>query len=55
MISMHDEVAYSVAPEHVEDFKEVLYYSLEKADKYFKVKCPNDIEVKSGENWFQTH
>lgn len=55
MILYHDEIAADVSPEHVEVYKKILKDALEITDTYYKVNCRNDIEIKVGKNWADTH
>lgn len=55
MISYHDEGQWSVAQDDVENFKAVLYTALKFTDAYYKVKCRNDIDIKTGNNWGDCH
>ena len=55
MISYHDEVQYDVHPDDVEKFKQVLQQAVLETDKYYKVKCPNAIDIKTGKNWRDCH
>lgn len=55
MISYHDEGQWSVHHYDVDWFKDVLQDALELTDKYYKVKCPNAIDIKTGHNWYDTH
>jgi DNA polymerase I-like protein with 3'-5' exonuclease and polymerase domains len=55
MISYHDEGQWSVADKDVQKFKEGLQKALEATDKYYKVKCRNDIDIKTGKNWMDCH
>jgi len=55
LISMHDEYQLEVHPDDVEETKKALYYGVEMANKLYDVKCKNDIEIKTGKNWEDTH
>lgn len=55
MILYHDEVQISVADDQVNVLKSVLQKALEATDKFFKVKCPNAIDIKTGKNWEDCH
>ena len=55
MISYHDEGQWSVAPDDVDAFKEVLYEALRLTDKFYEVRCRNDIDIKTGKNWGDCH
>jgi len=55
MILYHDEVQISVAEGHVNVLKSVLQKALEATDKFFKVKCPNAIDIKQGSTWEDCH
>jgi DNA polymerase I-like protein with 3'-5' exonuclease and polymerase domains len=55
MVLMHDEVQISVAEGHVNVLKSVLQKALEATDKFFKVKCPNAIDIKQGSTWEDCH
>jgi DNA polymerase I-like protein with 3'-5' exonuclease and polymerase domains len=55
MILMHDEVQISVSDKHTDLLKKVLQKALEATDKFFKVKCPNSIDTKLGNDWAETH
>ena len=55
MILYHDEVQISVNIDHVDGVKSVLRQALEMTDKHFKVRCPNDIDIKTGKNWEDCH
>jgi DNA polymerase I-like protein with 3'-5' exonuclease and polymerase domains len=55
MILYHDEVAISTTDKNVSKVKFILNKALEATDKFFKVKCPNAIEIKVGSDWAETH
>lgn len=55
MILYHDEVQISVAKHHINVQKSVLQEALEATDKFFAVKCPNAIDIKTGNNWQDCH
>lgn len=55
MISYHDEGQWSVATKDVDAFKEVLYEALRLTDKFYGVRCRNDIDIKTGKNWGDCH
>lgn len=55
MIAYHDELQISVSDRDIDRLKEVLYYSLTATDKHYELKCRNDIDVKIGDNWHDTH
>jgi DNA polymerase I-like protein with 3'-5' exonuclease and polymerase domains len=55
MILYHDEVQISVAERDVNVLKNVLQEALAYTDSYFKVKCPNAIDIKTGKNWKDCH
>lgn len=55
MISYHDEGQWAVKDEDVEKFKRILLSSVELTDNYYKVKCNNDIDIKTGKNWGDCH
>lgn len=55
MISYHDEGQWSVGEQDVDRFSIVLQDALELTDNYYKVKCKNDIDTKTGINWMETH
>lgn len=55
MILYHDEVQIDCKTEDVDTLKQVLKEAVVEADKYFKVNCKNDIDTKTGVNWFDTH
>ncbi len=55
MILYHDELQADVHPEHVEAYKKALHDALALTDTYYAVKCKNDIEIKTGNNWGDCH
>jgi DNA polymerase-1 len=55
MILYHDELQADVHPDHVEAYKEALHDALALTDTYYDVKCKNDIEIKTGNNWGDCH
>jgi len=55
MILYHDEVQIDCKTSDVATLKVILKDAVTEADKYFKVNCKNDIDTKTGINWFDTH
>jgi DNA polymerase I-like protein with 3'-5' exonuclease and polymerase domains len=55
MILYHDEIQSSVAAKDVDAYKQVLHDALKSTDDYYKIKCRNDIEIKTGSNWRDCH
>ena len=55
MILYHDEIQSSVAAKDVDAYKQVLHDALKATDDYYKIKCRNDIEIKTGSNWRDCH
>lgn len=55
VISYHDELQIDCADSDIEGVKKALRYGVEMADKVLETNCPNDIEIKVGKTWKDTH
>lgn len=55
IINYHDEVQIDSATDIIDEVKEVLHLARELTDEHFDVNCPNDIDIKVGKNWHDTH
>lgn len=52
---VHDEVQFSVLPEHVEKAKELAVEAAARVGRYFKMNVPILAEAKHGRTWADTH
>lgn len=55
VISYHDELQIDCHKNCVEFVTKALRYGVEMSDKILKTNCPNDIDIKVGKNWKDTH
>ena len=55
VISYHDELQIDCHKNSVEIVTKALRHGVEMADKVLKTNCPNDIDIKVGKNWKDTH
>ena len=55
MIAYHDELQFSVHPDDIEKLKAILQEAIEETDRFYDLKCPNDIDIKVGNNWEECH
>lgn len=52
---IHDEFAFEVKEEAVEDFKDIPDLAMSRVREFFNFKCQLNAEVQIGKNWGDTH
>lgn len=55
MLNAHDEFQLECRPEIAEEVGELIVWSIEKAGKKLKLRCPLTGEYKIGKSWAETH
>ena len=55
VIAYHDELQIDCHKDHVERVKKALRYGVDTSDRVLKTNCPNDIDIKVGGHWADTH
>jgi DNA polymerase I len=51
LLQVHDELVFDVAPEELDDVREVVSYQMENAAK---LSVPLVVDVGIGDNWLET-
>ena len=55
VLHVHDEMQFVVHKDKVNRFKKLAPIVLEKTQEFFYFKCPLAGEIKTGQNWSETH
>jgi DNA polymerase I-like protein with 3'-5' exonuclease and polymerase domains len=53
--NFHDEVQCEVAEKDIDKYKQVVVDSIEKVNSHFKLEVPMTGDIKTGNNWRDTH
>ena len=52
---VHDELQFETKEEQVDELKNTLEYSANRAGEYYSLRIPIEAESKSGSNWSDVH
>ena len=55
VLHVHDEMQFVVHKDKVERFKKLAPIVFKKTQEFFNFKCPLAGEIKTGQNWSETH
>lgn len=53
--TMHDECQFLVREPDIDRFKSLAHHTIGEVNNKFKLRCPQDLEIKVGENWSECH